>query len=133
MTRLALALAFLLPSPLLAISQDIRSEGVEGREVGTINENFRALDQRKLDARPGDIIPRVADYYTLGTANYPWRGLYLSDILVMPQAAAIRNVITPASAGQLIYSTGGSYVCLSTGTTASTWVLLHTPATVCGF
>jgi len=47
-------------------------------------------------------------------------------------ASAIRGTITPSEAGMMVYDTLDKYVCLSTGTTNSTWVQLHSPSSACG-
>lgn len=45
---------------------------------------------------------------------------------------AIRGTVSPGREGAAIYGTSVHYVCVSTGTTSTTWVQMHSPTTACG-
>ena len=49
--RRYLFLFLLAPTLALAGSVDVRQETVDGQAVATVNDNFRRLDQQKLDKR----------------------------------------------------------------------------------
>lgn len=56
-----------------------------------------------------------------------------TGLLQLPSNAAPKTNVTPTAVGQVILNTGSTpdEVCFSTGTTASTWVLLSTPTVSC--
>lgn len=88
---LALLLALLAPFSALAGVIDLREEQVEPQGVGTINDNFRRVENNKLDSRPGSIIPRQPSIYDLGSAEYPFRNLYFSGAIVAESDEGLGN------------------------------------------
>ncbi len=50
----------------------------------------------------------------------------------IPTDAAPRTNVTPNRAGNLIFNSTDSQLCMSTGTTASTWAIAATTGTKCG-
>lgn len=126
---LVLFLASSLYAGTVEISQDI----LDGSDkISAINENFNALFNGKLDVRPGSIYPKASGKYDLGSLNYKFKSLYLSDILVLPSSTAIRGTITPQAVNQIIGNTSvPGQVCIATGTLTSTWVVLGSTSTVC--
>lgn len=75
-------------SILKAGTLDLRSDEIKGQGVSTVNDNFRGLNQNKLDNRPGHVIPREASKYNLGSATYPWSTIYVDSIAVVGSSAS---------------------------------------------
>jgi hypothetical protein len=46
----------------------------------SINPQQEILGARKLDLRPGDVLPRIDNQYVLGNSNYRWFSLYTSTV-----------------------------------------------------
>lgn len=55
----------------------------------------------------------------------------LSSLFRLENASAIRGTITPPGAGCLVYNTVDKYVCQSTGTTSTSWVIIYSTGTAC--
>lgn len=92
--KIAIAFAFvLLAISAMAGPQDIRSDSIEGQGVGRTNDNFRSLNQNKLDNRPGDVIPKTGSKYYLGSASYPWKGLYVDSLIATIPGLGVNRVI----------------------------------------
>lgn len=47
-----------------------------------INSEQEILGARKLDLRPGDILPRLDNQYVLGNQYYRWAGIFASSLTV---------------------------------------------------
>jgi hypothetical protein len=55
----------------------------------------------------------------------------LTGLPRLPADAAPRTNITPTAAGELIWNSADAQICVSTGTTASTWVQVSDGTTAC--
>ncbi len=76
-------LCIFLHIPAFASIQTLPDDKVDSApEVAAINNNFRLLHVGKLDLRPGDIIPRTNNTYTLGNTNFRWAELHTTSATV---------------------------------------------------
>lgn len=75
-----------------------------------INDQQEILNMRKLDLRPGDVLPRLDNHYILGNINYRWAGLnVVSSTMVFLNVSAISGFtylsLTSATITNLIVTT----------------------------
>lgn len=87
-----------------------------------INDEQEILNMRKLDLRPGDILPRTDNQYTLGGLNYRWLNLVSSSGTINNFVASsatitnlsVANLVATGALGKIaqivIFSTGTSVV-----------------------
>lgn len=113
MKRYILSLLFLASTPVYPVSYDSGNFGlssVDNITVSTINA-----------VHVGNTIGSV----TASTVT-------VSSRFGLPSNAAPRTNVTPSAAGQLIFNTTQSEICVSSGTVVTSWVKAASTTTACG-
>lgn len=117
MKRYFLSLVFFASSSVYPLSYDSGNFGLSSTSVVTISTvNANVV---------GNVIGNVTGSIVGSTAT-------ISSRFVMPSNSAPRTNVTPVGAGQLIFNSSQNELCVSSGSTASTWVKVTSTITACG-
>jgi hypothetical protein len=112
----------------LAVAESSYRNAIKGTGArnGTVEFNF----VEPSEGAAMNLVPGGDNANGLGTSALRFKSIYGAQFVIGSNAAPRTNV-TPVSAGVLIFNSAGVELCMSTGTTVSTWVKVATPTVAC--